>query len=94
MSNNVYINGIFAEKKEGEYGSYISIGISEQGLEELQALATSAKGWRNLTLTPQKNNPNKFSAKPYVPKTNATIAAEGGKTYGGNDSSSTDDLPF
>jgi hypothetical protein len=93
MSN--YINGLFIEEKEGPYGTYLSIGITEDGIKAIQDLAKSPKGWRNMTASRQKENPNKFSVKPYVPKTNEQLAAEGGKKYGGNnEEDSTNDLPF
>jgi hypothetical protein len=65
-----YINGIFITKKEGQYGEYLSVGISEEGLKELQKLEVSTGGFRNFIASPQKNDPNKFSSKPYVPKGN------------------------
>ena len=65
-----YINGLFITKKEGQYGEYLSIGISEEGLKALAALEKSENGFRNFTASPQKNDPNKFSAKPFVPKNN------------------------
>lgn len=67
-TNNTYINGLFVTKKEGQYGEYLSVGISEEGLKALAALEKSESGFRNLTLSPQKNDPNKYSAKPYVAK--------------------------
>ena len=70
-SNGKYLNGIFIEQKDGNYGPYLSIGISEEGLKALQDLPKSPKGFVNFTASPQKENPNKFSSKPYVPKNNA-----------------------
>jgi hypothetical protein len=92
-----YINGLFIEQKEGPYGPYLSIGISPDGLKALQELPTSAKGWRNITATPQKDNPLKYSAKPFEPKkSNEQLAAEGGKRYGGavTNEDASSDLPF
>lgn len=63
-----YLNGIFATRKEGQYGEYISIGITEEGLKAIATLEPSEKGFRNFTLSPQKNDPNKYSAKPIVAK--------------------------
>jgi hypothetical protein len=98
MSNNssTYVNGLFIEEKEGPYGTYLSIGITEDGIRAIQELPKTAKGWRNLTASRQKENPSKFSTKPYVPKSNNEIAAEGGKKYAGNvDTNDTStDLPF
>jgi hypothetical protein len=78
-TNTSYINGLFVTEKEGQYGKYLSVGITEEGLEALKALEPSASGFRNITLSPQKNDPTKYSAKPYVPK-----------SKGGDD----DTLPF
>ena len=66
-----YINGIFVTKNEGNYGEYLSVGITEEGLKALQDLPKSGKGFRNITLSPQKNDPNKYSVKPYQPKVKA-----------------------
>ena len=78
-----YINGLFVTKKEGQYGEFLSVGISEEGLKALAALEKSDSGFRNLTLSPQKNDPNKYSAKAFVPK---------GATA--NNDNGTDALPF
>lgn len=67
-TNSKYINGLFITKKEGTYGEYLSIGISEEGLKALKALEASASGFRNIVASPQKGDPNKYSAKPYVAK--------------------------
>ena len=63
-----YLNGLFATKKDGNYGEYISIGITDEGIEALKNLPKTDKGFRNFTLTPQKNDQNKYSAKPFVAK--------------------------
>lgn len=65
--NSKYLNGFFATKKEGAYGEYISVGITEEGIEALKNLPKNGN-FRNFTLTPQKNDPNKYSAKPFVDK--------------------------
>lgn len=81
MADQKYINGIFATKKEGQYGEYISIGITDEGIKALSALAKNGE-FRNFTLTPQKNNPEKYSAKPQAaPKKPSS-------------NGSTDDLPW
>lgn len=63
-----YLNGLFATEKEGNYGPYISIGITDEGIEALKNLPKNGN-FRNFTLTRQKADPSKFSAKPFVPKT-------------------------
>jgi hypothetical protein len=67
-----YVNGLFITKKEGQYGEYLSIGISNEGLEAIKALEPSASGFRNIVASPTKADPTKFSAKPYVPKGNSS----------------------
>ena len=67
-NKTAYINGIFATNREGNYGNYISIGITDEGIEALKNLPKTDKGFRNWILTPQKNDQNKYSAKPFVPK--------------------------
>ncbi len=73
-----YLNGIFFQKREGQYGEYFSIGITEEGLKALQELPMNDKKIRNITASPQKADPNKYSIKPYV----------------GKEKDSTDSLPF
>ena len=80
-----YVNGIFIEEKEGQYGPYLSISINEAGLKELNSQPKSAKGYINLTAGRQKDNQSKFSVKPYVPK-NTGSKDDGSGTSG--------DLPF
>lgn len=84
MADQKYINGIFATKKEGQYGEYISIGITDEGIKALSALAKNGE-FRNFTLTPQRNNPEKYSAKPQVAKNN---------NRSNNSNGASDDLPF
>ena len=76
-----YVNGIFATKREGDYGEYVSIGITEEGIEALKSLPMTEKGFRNFTLSPQKNDPNKYSAKPFVSKENAGVSNESGLPF-------------
>lgn len=65
MSNNQnsYINGIFIEEKEGKYGKYLSIGVTDEGLNALSNLQRSESGFRNFIASPQKSNPAKYSSK-------------------------------
>jgi hypothetical protein len=65
MSDNAkYINGLFIKEEEGQYGPYITVGITEDGLAALEALPMNAKGVRNLFLSRQKTDTSKFSAIP------------------------------
>ena len=84
MANNNssnYLNGLFATKRDGNYGEYISIGITDDGIEALKNLPKTEKGFRNFTLSPQKNDPNKYSAKPFVSKENAGDSNESGLPF-------------
>jgi hypothetical protein len=83
--NNEYVNGIYIDEKEGMYGTYLSIGITKEGLENLKNVPANEKGWINLTAGRQKANASKFSVKPYVAKNQAA-------TVSSDDDSST--LPF
>ena len=65
MADSKYINGLFATEKEGQYGPYISIGITDEGIEALRNLPKNGD-FRNFTLNKQKNDPSKYSAKPQV----------------------------
>jgi hypothetical protein len=67
-----YINGLFVTEKEGKYGKFLSVGITDEGLKALQDLERSASGFRNFTLSPQKNDPTKYSAKPAVSKSDSS----------------------
>lgn len=67
-----YVNGIFLEEKEGPFGTFLSIGISEEGLKAIQALPKTSKGFRNMVASRQKERTEKFSVKPYEAKPTAT----------------------
>jgi hypothetical protein len=84
MSQPKYLNGIFATRKEGKFGEFISIGITDEGIAALQALPKNGD-YRNWELSPQQKDPNKFSAKPGYVKPNGGSSQE-------EDSSSS--LPF
>ena len=58
-----YLNGLFVTRKEGNFGEEIHIGITDEGLQALTNLPKNGD-FRNFTLSPHKNNNNKFSAKP------------------------------
>jgi hypothetical protein len=85
MSQQKYLNGIFANLKEGKFGEFISIGITDEGIAALQALPKNGD-FRNWELSPQQKDPSKYSAKPGYVKPN------GGTTGGQEDNSSS--LPF
>jgi hypothetical protein len=96
MSETKFINGVFIEEKEGKYGTYLSIGITEEGLENLQNLPASAKGWRNVTAFRQKGNENKFSASPSISlsASNHSAAKSAGKKFIEKVEDESSDLPF
>jgi hypothetical protein len=61
-SNREFVNGIFVTKREGPYGEFFSLGLKkEEIIEQIQNLEEDDKGFVNLTMTPQKSNPNKYS---------------------------------
>ncbi|HYG02038.1 MAG TPA: hypothetical protein VD927_06300 [Chryseosolibacter sp.] len=80
--NKEYINGIFITRANGQYGEYFQIGITKEGLKALSELPASEAGYRNVSAYPRKDNKDKFSVVPFVPKKATTN--DGG----------TDDLPW
>lgn len=63
MTDNKFIKGIFIQEKDGQYGKYLSIGITEEGLKALASLEKNDKGVRNFIATRQQKDATKFSAR-------------------------------
>ena len=63
MTEKKYVNGIFIQEKSGQYGKYLSIGITEEGMKALASLEKNDKGVRNFIATPQQRDAAKFSAR-------------------------------
>lgn len=60
MKQKEFINGLFVKK--GKTEPFIEIGIKKQEfLKHIESLQADEKGFFNLTMAPQKNDPNKYS---------------------------------
>ena len=87
-----YINGLFIEEREGQYGTYLTIGITDDGIENLRNAPRNDKGIRNFTGSRQKNNNQKYSVQPYVAKQQGS--GNGASRPTGTQGSAIDGLPF
>ena len=63
-----YIKGVFLKKKTGQYGDYFVISVTQEGIDAQQNLDANSDGFRVMIATPQRENPEKFSIKPFVKK--------------------------
>ena len=63
-----YVKGVYMKKKTGKYGEYFVLSFKQEGLENLQLVEPNAEGFRTFIASPQKENPEKFSVKPFVKK--------------------------
>lgn len=86
MSEKKYIDGIFIQEREGQYGDFLSFGITDEGIDLLKSLPKNEKGIRNFAAFRRKDNNKKYSAM--WPK---NASAPGSVDTGSN---SKDDLPF
>lgn len=68
QAESAYVNGVFISEVEGQYGPYLSMGITEEGLKSLASAVPNAKGVRNFSVSRQKNDQSKFSVKKYTKK--------------------------
>lgn len=60
MKQKEFINGLFVKK--GKTEPFIEIGVKKQDfLKHIESLQADEKGFFNLTMAPQKNDPNKYS---------------------------------
>lgn len=60
MKQKEFINGLFVKK--GKTEPFIEIGVKKQEfLKHIESLEADEKGFFNLTMAPQKNDPSKFS---------------------------------
>lgn len=106
QTNREFVNGIFVTKREGQYGEFFSLGLKKEDvIANLQALEEDDRGFVNLTMTPQKGDPNKYSVyvNSWKPgdneKKSAPTPAPKQQTPNKSTSkskapASTDDLPF
>lgn len=64
--NSKYISGIFFNEKEGNYGTYFTVNISEEGLKNLNNLEKSDKGYRSFMVSRQRGDSTKFSVTRFT----------------------------
>lgn len=79
-----YVNGLFISEWDGKYGPYLSIGITDNFIEELLKIPKNERGVRAIFATRQKKDNRKYSAFVLSKKDN-------NKPVVGD---SVDDLPF
>jgi hypothetical protein len=61
-----FLNGIFIEKKTGKWGDYQHASVKvEDFIKALRELPMNDKGYAAFAISPQKDNPNKYSCKKY-----------------------------
>ena len=59
MTQREFIKGLFAKKSND---TFINIGVKKQEfLDHIETLKTDEKGFINLTMAAQKNDPSKYS---------------------------------
>lgn len=84
-----FINGLFVKKATDPF---IKIGVrKDEFIKQIQALETDEKGFFNLTMAPQKNDPSKFSV--WVDNWKPTKGA-GASTSKSTSNVDDNDLPF
>lgn len=65
-----YVNGVYMKEKDGKYGKYFVLSFKDEGLKNLMALEPNADGFRTIIASSRKDDPAKFSLKPFVKKDN------------------------
>jgi hypothetical protein len=86
MSDQKYINGVFIQKKAGQYGEYLSIGLTDEAIEQIKSIKKNNAEIRNFIAVPRKGDSSKFSV--LFPKERDTNTAPTAPIK------SDDDLPF
>lgn len=90
-----YINGLWVNKVKGT--EMIGLDITEEAMQAIQALPKNDKGFRRLTMAPQKKDPRKYSVweNDFVPTKKNDSDPSSGKTPAQNiEPTDGDDLPF
>lgn len=98
-SKKKYLNSIYVKKTYSsvEGGIMLGVGIKKEDLlRELQAIPADERGWINLSMGSQKNNPDKFSTwLDERPRTGMVAAGVPTSSYTpGSSPAVDDDLPF
>lgn len=63
-----FVKGVYMKKKTGKYGEYFVVSFKEDGLKNLAQIPVNEEGFRTIVCSPQKENPDKYSLKPFVKK--------------------------
>lgn len=63
-----YIKGLYMKKKTGKYGEYFVLSYQKEGIDALRAMTPNSDGFVTLIASPRKDNAEKYSIKPFVPK--------------------------
>lgn len=63
MTEKKFIKGLFITEFDGQYGDFLSFGITDEGIEELRSLPKNENGVRNFAAFRQKEDKRKFSAR-------------------------------
>ena len=107
-TDKTYLNGVYHEKRTGPYGEFISMWVPkmEEYIQNLRNMPLDAKGGANFTISPQRDNPNKYTTTLYQPEPKTGGATQGGGYNKGGNSQykpkqqvaapvdDSDDLPF
>jgi hypothetical protein len=63
-----YVNGVYMKEKDGKYGKYFVLSFKEDGLKNLMQIEPNQDGFRTIIASPRKDDPSKFSLKPFIKK--------------------------
>lgn len=64
MSNSKeFIDGVFITEFDGQYGDFLSIGLTDEGLRLLQALPKNERGVRNFVAFRQRDDKRRYSPR-------------------------------
>jgi hypothetical protein len=88
MKQKEFINGLFVKK--GKTEPFIEVGVKKQDfIKHIESIQADEKGFFNLTMAPQKNDPNKYSVwvNDWKPSKNEVSKKPTSESYDG-------DLPF
>ncbi len=72
--NKNYIKGMYANNRINNFNnSETNISFTDEAIDSLKSLPKDEKGYRKITITPQKNDPSKSSVyeNTYIPRSNA-----------------------
>lgn len=56
-----YIKGFYINEKQNRFGGFLSISMTEEGLEQVRQIKANADGYRNFYAFPKKGFPGQFT---------------------------------